>query len=47
MELLNIILICVVALLVLVFIRLLLRPQEVEFPQIEEMEEKLRFALAS
>ncbi len=47
MELLSIILICVVALLILVVIRLLLRPQEIEFPQIEEMEEKLRFSLAS
>jgi len=47
METFTIVLICLVAILILVVIGLLLQPRRGEFPQIEEMEEKLRFALAS
>ncbi len=47
METLTVILLFVVAFLVIVVIGLLLQPKKVEMPQIEEMEEKLRFALAS
>ncbi len=47
MEALTIILICIVAVLLAVVIKLLFEPRKVEVPQIEELEEKLRFALAS
>ena len=47
MEVLTIILICVVAVLLTVVIKLLFEPRKVEISQIEELEEKLRFALAS
>ena len=47
MELLTIALICLVAVLLVIVIILLLRPRKIELPQIEEMEQKLRFALAS
>ena len=47
MEVLTIILICIVAVLLAVVIKLLFEPRKVEVPQIEELEEKLRFALAS
>lgn len=47
METFTIVLICLVGILILMVIGLLLQPRKVEFPQIEEMEEKLRFALAS
>ena len=47
MEVLTIILICIVAVLLTVIVKLLLEPRKVEIPQIEELEEKLRFALAS
>lgn len=50
MQILTIVLVCLVAVLLLFIIRLLHRPRRVEFeesPQIRELEEKLRFALAS
>ncbi len=47
MEILTIVLIAIVAFLVVIVIGLLLQPKKVEVPEIEEMEEKLRFALAS
>ena len=47
MEVLTIILICIVAVLLAMVIKLLFEPRKVEVPQIEELEEKLRFALAS
>jgi predicted Holliday junction resolvase-like endonuclease len=47
MEALTIILICIVAVLLAVVIKLLFEPRKIEIPQIEELEEKLRFALAS
>jgi len=47
MEALTIILICIVAVLLAVVIKLLFEPRKIEVPQIEELEEKLRFALAS
>ncbi|NQT72443.1 MAG: hypothetical protein HQ553_06685 [Chloroflexi bacterium] len=47
MEILIVILICIVAVLLLFVIKLLRQPREIELPEIKEMEEKLRFALAS
>ena len=47
MEILIVILICIVAILILFVIKLLRQPKEIELPEIKEMEEKLRFALAS
>ncbi|MBM3132650.1 MAG: hypothetical protein FJZ95_06420 [Chloroflexi bacterium] len=47
MAILTIVLICVVVALLIVIIKLLLRPRKVELPQIEDLEQKLRFALAS
>jgi len=49
MEALTLVLIGLVAFLVIIVIGLLLQqqPKKVEMPQIQEMEEKLRFALAS
>ncbi len=47
MEILTIILGLVVIILLVIVIRLLLQPRKVEVPEIQEMEEKLRFALAS
>lgn len=47
MEILIVILICFVAVLLLFVIKLLRQPKEIELPEIKEMEEKLRFALAS
>lgn len=47
MEILTITLLLVVALLLLIIIGLLSQPKKVDTSQIEEMEEKLRFALAS
>ncbi len=47
MEMLTIVLIGIVAFLVLVVIGLLLQPRKIEAPEISELEEKLRFALAS
>ena len=47
MEILAIILGLVVIILLVIVIRLLLQPRKVEVPEIQEMEEKLRFALAS
>lgn len=47
MEILAIALICLVVLLLVIIIVLLLRPRKVELPQIQELEQKLRFALAS
>ncbi|MFO8101255.1 MAG: Holliday junction resolvase-like protein [Dehalococcoidia bacterium] len=47
METLSIVLIGVTAFLVLVVAGLLLQPRKIEVPEISELEEKLRFALAS
>ncbi len=47
MEILIVILICIVAVLLLFVIKLLRQPREIDLPEIKEMEEKLRFALAS
>src|SRR4030042_1386789 len=47
MAVLTIVLICIVVALLIIIIRLLLRPRKVELPQIEDLEQKLRFALAS
>jgi len=47
MEILAIALICLVVLLLVIVIVLLLRPRKIELPQIQELEQKLRFALAS
>ena len=47
METLTITLLFVVAFLLLIVIALIAQPRKVDLPQIEEMEEKLRFALAS
>ena len=47
METLIVTLLIFVAFLLIVVIGLLLQPKKVEIPEIEEMEEKLRFALAS
>ena len=47
MEILTIILGLVVIILLVIVIRLLLQPRKVQIPEIQEMEEKLRFALAS
>lgn len=47
MEILTIALICLVVVLLVTIIVLLLRPRKIELPQILEMEQKLRFALAS
>jgi predicted Holliday junction resolvase-like endonuclease len=47
MEILVIALICLVVILLVVVIVLLLRPRKIELPQIQELEQKLRFALAS
>lgn len=47
MEILAIALICLVVILLIIVIVLLLRPRKVELPQIQELEQKLRFALAS
>ena len=47
MEILIVILICIVAILLLFVIKLLRQPKQIELPEIKEMEEKLRFALAS
>ncbi len=47
MSIFEIVLLCVVAVLLLAIITLLARPIRVETPQFEELEEKLRFALAS
>ncbi|MBT4510918.1 MAG: hypothetical protein HOC20_01730 [Chloroflexi bacterium] len=47
MEILAIILGLVVIILLVIVIRLQLQPRKVEVPEIQEMEEKLRFALAS
>ncbi|MBT9149381.1 MAG: Holliday junction resolvase-like protein [Dehalococcoidia bacterium] len=47
MEILIIALTCLVVILLVVVLVLLLRPRKIELPQIEELEQKLRFALAS
>ena len=47
METLSVVLIGVTAFLILVVVGLLLQPRKVEVPEISELEEKLRFALAS
>jgi len=47
MEILAIALICLVVILLVVVIVLLLRPRKIELPQMQELEQKLRFALAS
>jgi len=47
MEILAIALICLVVILLMIVIVLLLRPRKIELPQIQELEQKLRFALAS
>jgi len=47
MEVLTVFLICLVAILLIIVIILLLRPRKLELPQIQELEQKLRFALAS
>jgi hypothetical protein len=47
MEILAIALIGLVVVLLVVVIVLLLRPRKIELPQIQELEQKLRFALAS
>ncbi len=47
MELLTIVLIGIVAFLVVIVIGLLLQPRKFEAPEITELEEKLRFGLAS
>jgi predicted Holliday junction resolvase-like endonuclease len=47
MEILVIALICLVVVLLVIIIVLLLRPRKIELPQIQELEQKLRFALAS
>jgi len=47
MEVLTVFLICLVAILLIIVIMLLLRPRKLELPQIQELEQKLRFALAS
>ncbi|MBT9163246.1 MAG: hypothetical protein DDT24_00150 [Chloroflexi bacterium] len=47
MEILAIALTCLVVILLVVVLVLLLRPRKIELPQIEELEQKLRFALAS
>lgn len=47
MAVLTIVLICIVVALLVIIIKLLLRPRKVELPQIEDLEQKLRFALAS
>ena len=47
MEILTISLIFLIAILLVIVLALLLRPRKVELPQIQELEQKLRFALAS
>ena len=47
MESLTLVLIGLVAFLVIIVIGLLLQPRKMEVPQIQEMEEKLKVALAS
>ncbi|MDP7558957.1 MAG: Holliday junction resolvase-like protein [Planctomycetota bacterium] len=47
MEVITIALICLIAILLAGILILLLRPRKIELPQIQELEQKLRFALAS
>jgi len=47
MEILAIALICLVVILLVIVLVILLRPRKIELPQIQELEQKLRFALAS
>ncbi|MCL0089519.1 hypothetical protein M1O54_04095 [Dehalococcoidia bacterium] len=47
MEILAIALICLVVVLLVIVLVVLLRPRKIELPQIQELEQKLRFALAS
>ena len=47
MEILAIALICLVVILLVIVLVMLLRPRKIELPQIQELEQKLRFALAS
>ncbi|MCL0069673.1 hypothetical protein M1N85_03110 [Dehalococcoidia bacterium] len=47
MEILAIALICLVVILLMIVLVVLLRPRKIELPQIQELEQKLRFALAS
>ncbi|MCL0080407.1 hypothetical protein M1O18_05855 [Dehalococcoidia bacterium] len=47
MEILVIALICLVVILLVIVLVVLLRPRKIELPQIQELEQKLRFALAS
>ncbi|MCL0078111.1 hypothetical protein M1O56_00340 [Dehalococcoidia bacterium] len=47
MEILAIALICLVVILLVIVLVVLLRPRKIELPQIQELEQKLRFALAS
>ena len=47
MDTLSITLICLTAILLIIVLILLLRPRRIELPQMEELEQKLRFALAS
>lgn len=47
MEIITIILVCIVVFLLAIVIRLLRQPKKIELPEIREMEEKLRFVLAS
>ena len=47
MAILTVILIIIVAIFLLIIIRLLLQPRKIDIQEIQEMEEKLRFALAS
>ena len=47
MDTLSITLICLTAILLIIVLILLLRPRRIDLPQMEELEQKLRFALAS
>ena len=47
MEAITIALICLIAILLITVLILILRPRRLELPQIQELEQKLRFALAS
>lgn len=47
MEIVTVALICLVAFLLVIVLALLVRPRRIELPQIQELEQKLRFALAS